>query len=650
VHRVVFLTIALSVAASFAVAGSPATVDVVLDASASMNRAGSDGSPIDAVVRESMAAVLAEAAALQPRLTIGLRVAGGGGRTESLGSCSVTDLVVPLADLEPDRWFRTLDAIKPSGLRPLFAAVLAAVVDLEHATGQRRIVIVTSGDDQCGLGPQQVAAALSALDRPVDLRIVGLALDQGVADRFGAVPFRNSATAEELLTSLRWAILDIEDPVRPAGTLVLELSSDSTDPIVARVDLVDSATGEETTNAVTDTGRVDVAAGRYRLTITPQPEGSSEFRGLLILPGTETRLALDPGAGPVAAVDVGSDPVVVGAPIWIDVAGDVPDGAHLLFVDANGRSVSRSESPFANDGWTVSPPLAGPLDLLLMGPEEQGVRPVLAARSFVAVASKPSFTVPESLGIGEELVVDLSDPHSPGDFIGLVPRAGTPTDTVSCVETGVGVHARLTAPPEEAELDLIYVEAATMSVAARHPLQITAPQATVEAPARTEPGETIEVVWRGPENDEDFLSLARADSPDGAYVEWARAEDGSPAVFRAPDSPGAYEARYVDGRTGEVRARTPVEVAAVPVELSVPTTARCGRRFEVVWTGPGSPGDFLAVSRPDTAPHRFLDWSPTNVGSPLTLAAPPRPGTYEVRYVTGSGQEILAASPIEIEP
>ncbi len=154
--------------------------------------------------------------------------------------------------------------------------------------------------------------------------------------------------------------------------------------------------------------------------------------------------------------------------------------------------------------------------------------------------------------------------------------------------------------------------------------------------------------WTGPENDEDYLSLAEAGSPDDAYVEWARVEDGNPAVFRAPGSPGSYEARYVDGRTGEARARTPVEVVAVTAALVTPATARAGMRFEIGWTGPNSPGDMLAIAKPGADPDRWLDWAPTTIGSPLTLAAPTTPGTYEIRYVAKTGPQILATAVIKI--
>ncbi len=178
----------------------------------------------------------------------------------------------------------------------------------------------------------------------------------------------------------------------------------------------------------------------------------------------------------------------------------------------------------------------------------------------------------------------------------------------------------------------------------------TIPPATVTAQQQVTAGETFDITWTGPEGSEDFLSLALTASPDDAYIDWARVEDGNPAALRAPDAPGVYEARYVDGETGEALARTSIEVVAVPVEVRAPAVTRPDLRFEVQWTGPAASGDFISIAKPGMPPDRYIRWASTTGGSPLTLAAPNRPGPYEIRYVTGSGREVLARAAIEVRP
>jgi Ca-activated chloride channel family protein len=129
-----------------------------------------------------------------------------------------------------------------------------------------------------------------------------------------------------------------------------------------------------------------------------------------------------------------------------------------------------------------------------------------------------------------------------------------------------------------------------------------------------------------------------------------RVEEGNPVELVAPDTPGSYEIRYVDGQTREAWATASIEVTGIEVTIRAPATAVAGRRFEVFWTGPAARGDFLTIASPNARPHRYHDWASTTAGSPVTLAAPTRPGRYEVRYVIGNGQEILKATTIEVVP
>ncbi len=630
------------------VAAKPAAIEIVLDASGAMLATGVEDSPIHATTREAVIAVVAELTALEPGLVVGLRTAGGGSTSGDMESCSVPGIALPVAAVNPELWVRTLDAIEPRGMRPLIEAVVSAVDDLKTVLGNRRVVVITSGGDQCGASILQVATALAASDRPTELRMVGLGLDQDILDRFGTVPTRNVTNAEELVNALRWAVLDIDDGPRSTGTLRLEIDTSDTQPLNARIRFDELATGESHTELVTADSRIELPAGRYRLTVEPTTGGRHEYRDLLVLAETDAVVSLDLDPEPSMSAGIATDSPIAGAQTWIDTAGIAPE-TDLLFVDANGLAVSRMEDPTANDGWTLLPPVAGPLDLLLVGPVSGGVRRVLSRHSAIVVSGGPSLTAPDEVETGEGISVSLSGFPTDGDLVGLVPRDGTPSDLLSCTTIDGATEVRLAAPITDAELDLIYVIGTSMAVAARHPLNVIAPKVTLAAPDGVTAGENIEIAWSGPEGDEDFLSLALSGTPDGAYLEWARAEEGNPTVFRAPDSPGAYEVRYMDGESGEALERVSIEVTAIAVELRVTATARAGLRVEVHWTGPASPGDFLTISQPGAPPHRYLDWASITAGSPLTLRAPAEPGTYEVRYVTGGGAEVLASSTIEVQ-
>ena len=630
------------------VAAKPAAVEIVLDASGAMLATGTEGSPVHARTREAVIAVVAEAAALDPDLTIGLRLAGSRSTSDVVESCSVSNLALRGAAADPDQWVSTLDVVEPRGMRPLIETVVSAVADLKTAGGNRRVVVVTSGDDQCGASPLQVATALAASERPIDLRMVGLDLDQSALDRFRAVPTRNATTAEELVNALRWAVLDIDDAPRSMGVLHLELIDDNADPAAVVIRFDDLATGASRTEMVAGESTIELATGRYRLAVETATGGRLEFRDLLVTAGADTTASLDLRPMPPVSVGIATESPIAGVRTWVDIAGSAPESS-LLFADENGLSVSRMEDPTAHDGWIFLPPATGALDLLLVGPVSGGVRRVLARNPTIVVSGGPSLTALDEVETGEPFLVEWTGFPINGDFVGLVPRGGAPTELTGCTPVGEPTELWFTAPVTDAELDLIYVDGSSLTVAARHPLNIVAPRVKLAAPSRITAGESFEIVWSGPEGDEDFLSMALSGTPDGDYLQWARTEDGNPTTFRAPKTPGVYEARYIDGESGEALGRTAIEVTAISVVLRTPATARAGLRVEVHWTGPASPGDFLTISKPNFPPRRYLDWASTTAGSPLTLAAPSRPGAYEIRYVSGGGGEILASSTIEVQ-
>jgi hypothetical protein len=73
---------------------------------------------------------------------------------------------------------------------------------------------------------------------------------------------------------------------------------------------------------------------------------------------------------------------------------------------------------------------------------------------------------------------------------------------------------------------------------------------------------------------------------------------------------------------GEVLAREALSVVAAEITLDVPPVVEAGTRFEVAWSGTAGEGDFIAIARVRSDPKKHLDWSYTDLGSPVTLAAP----------------------------
>ena len=202
-RRVLGIFYTLIFMATSSVAG-PFTVGVVLDGSETMLLPVA-GTTIQTKVREAVITTISEAAARQDDLVIGLRVAGG-------GSCSVSDPLVPVGPPDWDRWTKALSGIHPKGKRPLFQTVASAVADVARGGAPSRVVVITTGGDQCGAGIEEIAGALTSSQGAVEVRVVGLNLDPSTLASFGSVQVRNATDPSQLLDAVRWGVIERKDP------------------------------------------------------------------------------------------------------------------------------------------------------------------------------------------------------------------------------------------------------------------------------------------------------------------------------------------------------------------------------------------------------------------------------------------------------
>jgi len=68
----------------------------------------------------------------------------------------------------------------------------------------------------------------------------------------------------------------------------------------------------------------------------------------------------------------------------------------------------------------------------------------------------------------------------------------------------------------------------------------------------------------------------------------------------------------------------------------------------VVWEGPDAQGDYVTMVPDGTPEGEYLEWASTADGNPVTLTAPPEPGAYEVRYVSGDGDRTLGRTLVSV--
>ena len=85
------------------------------------------------------------------------------------------------------------------------------------------------------------------------------------------------------------------------------------------------------------------------------------------------------------------------------------------------------------------------------------------------------------------------------------------------------------------------------------------------------------------------------------------------------------------------------------VSLEGPELVAALETFEVRWSGPDNPGDYISLVRSGALATAFDAYARTSGGSPATLTAPVTPGEdYELRYVSAASSTVLASAPIRV--
>ena len=160
-----------------AIAGIAApNIELIFDASGSMRETTRkvDGRLKIDVARDVMAGIVDE---MPEKISVGLRIYGHRIEEGKTGDCQDSELSVPLGPMDKagiKKIVRTVPVI--GGTTPLAYSLVQAARDLAGRPGDKLIVLVTDGKEECGGRPQDVAEALVEQGLNVRVEVVGFAL------------------------------------------------------------------------------------------------------------------------------------------------------------------------------------------------------------------------------------------------------------------------------------------------------------------------------------------------------------------------------------------------------------------------------------------------------------------------------------------
>jgi Ca-activated chloride channel family protein len=259
-----------------------------------------------------------------------------------------------------------------------------------------------------------------------------------------------------------------------------------------------------------------------------------------------------------------------------------------------------------------------------------------------------TITAPRTVVAGARFEAAWTGPDNPGDYLAIVTKGTADSAQANYSYTKQGSPLRMTALIEPGEAEIRYVTSRSRTILARADITITPAEVTLEAAADAPAGGRVSVVWTGPNNNGDFITVVPAGTPDGDYAGYADTTKGSPVAVTVPIQPGECEIRYVSGQGRKSLAKRPLKVVPVEVTLAAADEAGVGATVEVTWTGPANDGDYITIVPKALPDDRYAEYADASRGSPVGIRAPIEPGDCEIRYVSGQGRKVLARRPLKV--
>ena len=335
------LPLGLAVAASTA-AGGEVAVELVVDASVSMERELPGGQSRLGAVRDGLAAVIAALPGDGDGIAVGLRVVGGDLPWSDPAACADSRLLAPVGAVDRAALLGALGGIRPGGGDGVAPALTAAAGDLAGHPGRRLALLLTDGE--VGACPGDGEAAAAALEAAgVELLVVGRGLDPRRVGRLAQVARLEPGGGASGVAAAVGRLLDGAVELGERRQDVVVRPSRGGAPVAGVAGVLVAQSDERTPLEARDGALVGAAApGSYRLEVTEGEGGSWLVSGLAVLAGVPFELALDLPAPGEVVLTPAERGVVAGD--WVDLALSRPLGPGLGdggAADRAGRGAGR---------------------------------------------------------------------------------------------------------------------------------------------------------------------------------------------------------------------------------------------------------------------------------------------------------------------
>lgn len=597
------------------------------------------------------------------------------------GDCSDIELLASPVENARDGIFEAVDAITPTGKTPLSAAVQQAAETLKYEEDRATVILITDGIETCDIDPCALGEDLSNSGIAFTTHIVGFGLSESegrqvacLAEETGGqyIEASNAGELSQAMEEVAEAVTEQPEEI-VVGEAEATLSVPESVPMGTSFEV--SWTGPEDED---NRDYIDLVLPDH----TKTSGGSLSFTYAQRGSPLELRAPANPGPYKVryvwvnalgreviaeATLDVTDAEVAIFAPESVGIGqmfdvtwrgpGDPRDYIDMVPLEQT-RTNTQITYAYTNKETLQlkAPGTAGERKLRYIATGSDGERvmievPIMIEDIRAEVAFNPS------VELGSTLSVDWTGPNAKTDYIDIVERGFTRTNTqLSYAYTSQGNPAELKLPTEPGEYDVRYILAASDGerILATAPLELTETEVSLAFPSETSVGETLVVDWVGPGARLDYIDIVeRGFTRTNTQISYAYTSQGNPAELKLPGQPGEYDVRYIlKGSDGErVMAVEPLTIEDAEFTMDHDAMIALGEVLEVEWTGPKGNLDYIdIVERDFRKTNTQLSYAYTKSGDFLELSLPAEPGEYDVRFIlkAGDGERIMLRQPLTV--
>jgi Ca-activated chloride channel family protein len=259
-----------------------------------------------------------------------------------------------------------------------------------------------------------------------------------------------------------------------------------------------------------------------------------------------------------------------------------------------------------------------------------------------------SLSGPTTIEGGKTFEVAWTGPNAPKDYVTIVPAGADKWTDEPYFYTTNGSPGKLVAPTTAGPHVLWYVSGTDDSILARVAITVTPFEGALAGPDSVVAGTSFNVGWNGPDGPQDYVTIIAKGAKAWTNESYFYTHDANPGKLVAPITPGDFELWYVTGTDSKTMAHKPITVTPFTITLDAPDSVDKGSTFQVAWTGPNGPSDYITIVPAGSKPGTYTNYAYTKDGSPVTLTAPDTAGKYEIWYASDRVPGTFAKTPIEV--